>query len=508
MRRVSTGRRMGAWAALACIAALLSGCGSTVDVGRLQGLSNPGDDGSGLSLLDPTSPLISGPSTGPTSEGTTPGATTDASALPEASSSASEAPSNGPTLGGVVSAKPLSVGFISLACGNCNLLGGQFSQSTAHTSKDILQAMINKVNKDGGILGRKIAPVFSDVDTNANDWPTMFQKVCANFTQDHHVDIVLGLSFVFDEGLGNCLKKNNIAWINTAFGRMGDSTSFKTYPNFIATMDPVLDVSRLVALTSAKEDGWLKSSNKLGLIDENCPDVSRVFTRTVNPYLKANKFDLKVHYTAKCTTGSSQLAGNTQELQGTVLKMRAAGVDTVVTESIPLLLFAVFAESQGYRPKYLANGGTSGGEGIASPEQLRNVHSAGWIPIGDLNATKQPPLSPVQKKCFKDLSDGGLNGLNTREYGAYYAVCGLFSTYMTAVSSAGNLLTGSVVKAIEGLGTKLVDPIQLEGRTSYGATKHTGPVVYRSIGYHYDECKCFLYNGPVKPLPILPGSGQ
>lgn len=501
------------WAA-ACsglgVVLLVGACGTTVPLGaqtgqdqQAGGIGGTGQASGGLGSTSGQQAAVGGGGAS-SSTGTGTGAGGEGStAAPGAGDGAGVGPRGGSSGSGtaVTTTKPLELGFIVTACSNCHLLGGQYANAGGGNSgEDVLRALVNHQNKIGGINGRKINPVFADIDTNAPNWPTMFQAVCSTFTQDHHVAAVLGVAFVFDQGLMNCLTKAGIPWINSAAGLMGDDTIFAKYPTWFSTMEPTQDAQELVAFTSAWEDGWLTPKSVVGMLDQDCAADERVYTRTLVPWMRTHHVTMKAHEVASCTDGSSKLGENSAFLQNAVLKMRSAGVDTVVVSGIALLLFSENAESQNYRPKYLAYSGLAGGEGIASPNQMVNMHAADWIPTRDFDSTHQQPQTPEKKACVKDLVSGGLSTAPS-EYPVYYAVCSNLALYVAAAKAAPTLTATGIAAAIGGLGSSFGDLTLLTQSSSWGPRKHFGPTSYRVSTYN-EACSCFLYTGGVRPLPV------
>jgi hypothetical protein len=236
------------------------------------------------------------------------------------------------------------------------------------------------------------------------------------------------------------------------------------------------------------------------MIDQSCSADERVFKRTLVPWMTAHHINLKAHEVNTCSDGSAKLGESTSFLSQAVLKMRSEGVDTVVVSSIALLLFSEDAESQNYRPKYLAYGGLAGGEGIASPNQMVNMHAADWIPTRDFDSAHQQPQTAQQKACVADLRSGGLSTAPS-EYPVYYAICSNMALYVAAAKAAPTLKATDVAAAIGALGSRQGDLFLLNQASTWGPRKHFGPSTYRVSTYN-EACSCFLYSGGVRPLPF------
>ena len=69
---------------------------------------------------------------------------------------------------------------------------------------DYMNAMIDETNKNGGLIGRKVAAVYHGYDATSQETSDQQdQEACADWTQDHHVFVLPGGTQILDE----CAKK-------------------------------------------------------------------------------------------------------------------------------------------------------------------------------------------------------------------------------------------------------------------------------------------------------------
>ena len=171
---------------------MLAACGTTVPVSSQATLSGGlnGPDG----VQDPTTsqPTTTGSSPVGGSGGT--GATaTSGSTVTGTTGTAGAVLSTGPTGAGGKVAPPLSIGVVLTATSNAESFGVSFGNT--YSERQVDDAIINALNAQGGLAGRKIVPVYAKTDTGSSNWQTDFSAACATFTQDHHVVAVLGYVF-------------------------------------------------------------------------------------------------------------------------------------------------------------------------------------------------------------------------------------------------------------------------------------------------------------------------
>jgi hypothetical protein len=480
-------------AGVLALVASLSACGSTVPI------ADQVASGDGLSQVPTSQGSGTDTNAGPSATLGPSGSLGGVSPQAQPSRAASTAAALATAVAGQKTG-PVQVGFLVTKCGNCDLLGSGYNAPT-HSEQTILEALVRDQNSRGGFLGHKIVPVFGVEDTAANDVQTMMQSICSTFTQDHHVIAVLGAGFSFQEILAKCLAKAGIVTIDaTRSTGVPDDVDLAKYPGWVLANEPSANGYALSALTSAVADGWVTTKSKLGFLNFSCPETDRAWKNTILPYLAANHLTPTVVSTLSCPSGAGDLGAAAQGVAAAELKMHANGVDTVVTTDIPLIVFAEAAESQGWRPKYVATEGAAAYQTLLATAQQRNIHSAGWEPTYDLDARHQLPLSTSAKSCLAALKRGGMGNPSVSEHVLYFGLCGGFQLYLQGVTKAQSLAPSLVLDAIEVLGSTFLSPMVLGERTLLSATQHTAPVSYRSLTFA-ESCACFLYQGPLRPLP-------
>ena len=360
---------------------------------------------------------------------------------------------------------------------------------------------MNGLNARGGIGGRRINPIFATVDTASASWTTQYQAACATFTQDHHVVAVLGYSFAYEENLAACLARAGVLWINGGYGA-GDLRVYRSLPYYFSDIAPSEDAELVVSVSSAVEDGWVTTKSKLGILQANCNTDARAFDNSLKPYLEAHHLQLVSNEVINCVTGAQDDGSAAARIQQAELHMRTNGVDNVIITGIPLILFGEDAESQQWRPHYLAFLGGGVYQSYLPPAQLSNIHAVGWLPTLDLDAAHLPPLTAAQKEC-KDLLHAGGIDIPPSQYNSAFIACDGVLLYAQGVTQAGGATAPAAVSnALQSLGNRHVSPMTLNGATLFTPSQHAAPQTYRSNLYQ-SGCSCFEYVGPVRPLPTL-----
>jgi ABC-type branched-subunit amino acid transport system substrate-binding protein len=395
---------------------------------------------------------------------------------------------------------PLQLGFLNTTVGNAGAFGLKTGQT--YEPKAIFLAVVGVMNSAGGIAGRQIVPVIANTDTASASWETDYQAACAAFTQDRHVAAVVGYSFALMDSFESCLTKAGVAHLSGAYA-VGDVTTFQQYPYFVGTTNITDDRRSVLQLDAPLRAGVITKSNKLGLMLDDCPPEARAYSRSTAPYIRSRGLNVVATSTLSCVSGASDDGRAAAQIQSAVLQFRTKGVDTIVAEGIPVILFAQEAESQGWHPTFLLTSNT-GGAALAPnvpAAQAANMHGYGWLPPVDVDTVHQPAPTAPQKKCLDMLRAKGIVPAQWADYFAAYTTCDALFLYQAALTATAGAADGSsIARAITALGTTYVGASPLDGRTAFGPDRRDAPSEYRPWGWD-GGCSCFVYQGAPAVLP-------
>ena len=497
-------------AAAALTALLTAACGSTVQL-KNQVVAGQGDglsQSTGTTGVGGTSGGALGTTGSPTGDGTgltggiggTGGGSatsgSGSSGLPGSTGTTSGAGST--TAGGKVGDHaPIQIGFVTTSVGNAAALGVNAGQT--YTDRAMFDALVSEYNAQGGVAGHKIAPVYGDTDTASSNWSNQFAQVCAKFTQDNHVKVVIGYIFVFLPSFESCLAKAHIPHLYGGY-QPGDVVDQRSYPTMIGTGHPTVDGFDLTALDGALRSGLLNAKTKLGLIIDTCADGDRAYNSSVVPWLKAHNVNYQT-VTGSCAQGASDVSGAASAISNAELKFAASGVNLVFASAVELLVFMEDAQSQGYQPEYLTAVGGAALEANAPASQMKHLHGFGWMPSVDVNPSHQPyPQTAPQKACIAKLVKHGLKPAQYNDFMAAYQACDGIDLYAKALAAGGSTdpqkvvdEVGSAMAAYQSAGT-------YAGGLRDVAHQRGGPSTYRAYAWT-DSCSCVTYRGPTYPIP-------
>ncbi|HVT65011.1 MAG TPA: hypothetical protein VHD81_07650 [Mycobacteriales bacterium] len=391
---------------------------------------------------------------------------------------------------------PIQLGFITTTVGNAQSLGVNAGQS--YSDQDMWSALVTEYNKHGGLDGHRIEPVYGSTDTASSNWASQFSAVCAKFTQDHHVQAVIGYIFVFLPSFESCLANANVPHLYGGY-QPGDLVDQQQYPTLVSTANPTTDGALLTALDGGLRSGLLTTSTKLGLLLDTCADGDRAYQRTIEPWLKAHRLNFQT-VLGKCSQGSSDVSSAVSAVSNAELRFASSGVKVVMGGGVPLLLFMETAETQHYHPQYLTIVGGAALEANAPPDQMLHLHGFGWLPAVDVDPTHQPmPRSPAQKRCLAMLAKHGLQAKQYNDFLGAYSACDGLNLYAKALA-AGAATPQEVASDVAAAEAGLSGALTYGGELRATSTQRGGPAVYRQYGW-LPTCRCLTYRGPTYPIP-------
>ena len=490
-------RSLPALAGLLVCSLLTAACGTTVRApggtaaGSAGALQPQGTIGTGATPAtggsgDATAPTVTGVGTG--AIGPTAGPGTSSSGRGELPSGLQAAPGN---------REPIQIGFITTTLGNAESFGFNTGQSDADPSAN--DPRVAEYNAQGGVAGHPIVPVYGETDTASSDYSSQFAAMCATFTQDNHVQAVIGYLVMYVPSFESCLAKAQVPHLYAGY-QPGDVVDQQQIPTLIGTAHPTVNGNLLTALEGALRSGLLTATTKLGVMLDTCANGDRAYARTAEPWLKAHRVDYRT-VIIDCTDGAGDVSDLAAAVSSAELRFAQEGVNLVFAPGIELLIFMANAESQHYEPEYL---GATGGAVIganAPANQMRRFHGFGWVPAVDVDLRHQPyPQTSAQRACVGKLVKHGLRPAAYSDYMTAYAACDGIELYARALAASGSTQARAVVNGVIAALPSFVGAATYDGDAQATSHQRGGPARYREYGWT-DACSCLTYRGRVFAVP-------
>lgn len=319
-----------------------------------------------------------------------------------------------------------------------------------------IKAVLDDVNKNGGVLGREVVPVFHDIKTAdlQRDPNGQAQATCAAFTEDRKVVAVINVVAGIDlPTFYACLAKRDTPVVSAGFTPVDDA--------FVANFSPYLYKLTSASFTSLTPvwiarlaaqryfTGWNTSTGspgpapaKIGLLYPAVQPQQRIFA-SVKQQLIRDGYDVAKEFQYSVASLDQESAS----MASAVLAFNSAGVTHVLSSEADALLFMTAAENQRYRPRYgltSYHAPAAALQGTVPGAQLVGSMGVGWLPVSDVDSAHNPgPVGPGETACRKIMQDHGVDITSAGAATVAFAECDGIHLMLRAViaqrdaSSAG-----------------------------------------------------------------------
>ena len=412
-------------------------------------------------------------------------------------------PSQGALSGPGVTDKALLVGIAySTNSSQANAMLGAGSEGS--DERRYWEPVIKDVNARGGIAGRRVQPVYFEVDaTGAGE--SQAQAACAHWTEDNHVFAFFGGG---DSYLRCAQKARNVA-ITTTFST-ATSKTFSQYPHYFESSTIRLDRLGGVTVNGLASQAYFAAGAKVGIATWDLPNYKYAVQHDYLPALAA----LGVKNVQTSFIGapdSPNGAGATSAaISSTILKWKGS-VDHVLMLDGPAgvcagtcltLLFMNGAESQQYRPLYGLNDTNSprGGveKGYFPKSQMHGAKIVTWVDHAP-QLDEGYRQNTARDSCLRLMAKNNIDTSDTSVRTTALAACDL----LWFMKAAGDQLVGKAVNAdtfadaVNHLGASYASPLVYG--TSFSSGQHDGVAFARQARY-VDDCNCIQFSG--KPYRV------
>jgi hypothetical protein len=472
---------------------LATACGSTVpqEVFRASarsgegGLSiNPGQTGSGPTLpgATPTGDVPGGLPGGPTG-----------GALPTGGT------------GGILPARAPGITDTTIYIGsyyqtnqgaaNAALGAGGLDQGDARKPQNV---MIEEINRQGGLGGRKIVPIYYGYDaTSSQSVDQQDQAACARWTQDNQVFAILVSGPIVDE----CAKRAGA--LQLGYGQAVPET-YTQYPQRIDIDSMEMVRMGHVTVDGLDQQGYFGGRPRVGLVTWDDRNYRIGIDRGLVDALQ------RIGVTPAIPTAyvrvpqtAAELGQSTADISAAVLRFRSRGIDHVIMLDGPAgacgggcitLEWTQQANAQRYTPRYGFNDMNAAKElhqeGLLPHGQARGSLIVGWF---DYDAsydvgwkTNQP-----RERCFDIMRENGISMGNPNSQAAAVEACGNFWFLQLVFNRMkGTITLNNVLGTINGLGYRYQSPFSYYN--FFSPRRHDGAAGVR-ISKFVDSCGCFRY---------------
>jgi hypothetical protein len=375
---------------------------------------------------------------------------------------------------------------------------GATKNTNAGDTKAQAQAVIDVVNRSGGIAGRRIKPVWFKNDVNSGSYDARAQEACATFTEDHKVFAVVS-TWLAPYRLADCLAERHTPLVSEA-RQPYDETNFASLAPYLY-MPGRMNGTRLnqVYVDELARQGFF-SGAVVGLVRFEGALYDRL-AGVIKTRLQAHGLRLTSEATVRTPSSTTDFGGATAEISNAILRFRTAGVTHVLfaeNNGILPFFFLQEAESQGWRPRYGFNSehGTETLEQYLPATQLDRAAGVGWLPGADVNAAQEADV-PNAKACDEIMRRAGIAYPERVAVQASRGYCDGLLFLQAAMARAPSLTSEALRAGTESLGTTFGSALTFTTRFLPG--RFDGASSVRHLAYE-TSCRCFRYRG--QPVPV------
>lgn len=367
--------------------------------------------------------------------------------------------------------KPIEVGILYTVNDAAEDFGADNGETISPS--EVARAMVRSFNESGGLAGRRIVPVYGDLNSASHDYEAQMQANCAAFTEDHKVAVVLSTLGYYSETLLTCLARAKVPLIGGDWGAP-DKQDAARFPLYV-TPDTLLGETRMAAVvTHLKASKWLQTRHRLGIVIEDCPIDRRVYGNGLAPALRRAGLTVASTFYTTCFRAIQDFAEQASQMSNAVLRFRQAGVDRVMfvsqaAEANLVFLFSAVAQEQRWFPGYAVSS-VAAPSALAlnmSEEQLVNVRGMGWLPAVDTQNLSQSPPTSTARACLERMKQVGIKPASNTDHFFISAPCDTFTLSDRLLrETKGDASPDALMRALAALGTSFVSASAVEGRTT------------------------------------------
>jgi hypothetical protein len=499
--------------AIALLAALGAGCGTTVSGTAGAGQAAAGTDelsvpGSSTSSLGPGGQPGSGASNS-TSGVSTSGTTATGSAQPEVTDGGSgPIPSALATTASGKLVLPLGVIYLKGLDQAYKAVG---ASSSTTDSKSNYETVIKALNARPDARVVLKASYYAVDASSTQSQADQLEAGCQYFVSDVHVTVVASYSPGAEGALAKCLQKHGIPLMDGSTAAYVGESVERTLPDLWQPSQLTLDRVGALEASYLVRNHWVDkrwgsaarcstiTQPRIGVVTFDRPDWRAAYANATAPTFKSLGHPVyDAVFLAVSGSTAEQLAQASSGAQNAVLKFASECVDHVAFVGNVALdyLFMNVAQQQGYNPRY----GLSSLEAppvivqnLAQPgAQLHGAMGPGWSPYSDVDMSVLDKASQAPAaRCRSILKKGGQEPSDNNSMLLAMPSCEgpMFAVAVVERWLAGGK-AGSLLDVVNGLGSSYQPVGTFSGRLD--ASHHDGAAEYRGFAY-VDGCTCFRY---------------
>ena len=362
------------------------------------------------------------------------------------------------------------------------------------------QAVVDELNRQGGVLGRKVVIRTFDVPTlsSAQNPDNAAQQACTYFTQDAPVVAIVNIVATMDNAnFRTCIAKHQVPLFDGSITPQSNAEAASLSPYFYSLATPAWDTLAPVLVSRLKAQGYFQGWD---------PRLSKVTTGT--PVIGVLVADTTLgHADEKAIMGALKAAGYKRvisfaypppgsEIDGAVLNFEQNGVTHVISDNVELVTFQIHAQSQRYAPRYginTYNAPSTNLEPLGPSSQQIGEVGVGWGPTLDVSAANDPgAFSPAVTTCKGIMAKHQVTSSDRLAEVFAMIVCDAVRLGVQGMTGGKGLDGRSIFAGVSAAGPAFSSAFTFASGLS--ARRPLMPAAVRDIAY-VPSCSCFRYSG-------------
>jgi hypothetical protein len=352
------------------------------------------------------------------------------------------------------------------------------------------QLLLDDLNTRGGVLGRKVQPVFHQINLSGTR-TTEAQAACADFTQDHHVHVALGGTDDF--GYWQCLTKAGVPVMPTSNSPMNEA-DYAAFPGLLHVDGIAFDRLASIEAERLTATGFFSGqpSARVGILFFDEPHFRRG-EQALEAALAQRKVNVADRQAIHYFESTSDVGQTETEVQNSILRFRSSGVTHVVSVETNAWLqggFALGASQQQYYPRYgwTSNQVLSNVLANVPARALQGSLFVGWDPVFDLVDAKQ--YGPETRACLDFMARHGQPVDTGNQRASAARSCEVVKFFAAALSAGKGVSRDQLLAGAQALGTTYRPIATFDVRISQ--QRPDGIAAVRDGAYD-ERCTCFAY---------------
>jgi hypothetical protein len=401
-------------------------------------------------------------------------------------------------LGPGISPSKIYFGIAHIEAGAAN--SSVFGTPLDADSRKPYNAMIEEVNKNGGILGREVVPLYFKFDANSTETiDQQSQEACSYWTEDNEV-----FGILYNDGnglLAECAKRAGAIQLPQLGGYLPED--YERYPQMYDIEGLNLVRMGPVTVTGLDNQRYFGKEPRIGVVTWDQSDFHATLDRGFLPALKQKGLELATGPAyATPPQQVNDLAGTSSDINSAVLRFQTENITHVLIldgsaglcgEGCLTTLFLQRADKQEYMPRYGFNGKNVIKElqasGLVPERQLQRSVLIEW---SDFDETYDEGwrLNKAREQCYAFMRKKGVPMENVNQKGQARFACEQFWFIQLAIAKMGGgaLNWSNFTTGVNAIGWGFQSPSNYA--VHFSSTQHDGVSAVRNAKF-VNSCSCY-----------------